>query len=326
MHSPSNVEVEQLTKRRKELLAQKSAIDAELRAIDEKLSRVSPQSNQSKKARFISLFAKLFKGRHDVYAVRWESSADNRGRKRSGYNVSCANKFKQGLCSKTLRKGKTTCAKCGSRKLVPFDEKVIEDHLAGKITAGIYPLLKDDTCHFLAIDLDKEGWQEDVKALSTICKTNNIIPSIERSRSGKGAHVWFFFTEPIKASKARRFGFALLNQAATLRYQIGLHSFDRLFPNQDFLPKGGFGNLIALPMQKLPREQGNSMFVDENFEVIKETTEFLETVQLLTESDVSAFLKSIKQYETENDHAKTATKEQPHQALEARVLLKPKVL
>ena len=143
-----------------------------------------------------------------------------------------------------------------------MDDKQIYRHLSGEIIIGIYPLFEDDTCRFLAIDFDKKGWQEDVKALVETCQKFQISAYVEVSRSGNGAHVWMFFEDKIAASQARKLGTALLTKAMELRHQIGFDSYDRLFPNQDTMPKGGFGNLIALPLQRKARESGNSEFVD----------------------------------------------------------------
>ena len=137
---------------------------------------------------------------------------------------------------------------------------------AKDFTIGVYPLLVDETCWFLAADFDKDTWMEDVTAFLETCQTHNVPAVLERSRSGNGGHVWIFFSELIPASLARRLGSYLLTRTMENRPEIGLDSYDRFFPNQDTMPKGGFGNLIALPLQKKPRESDNSVFVDENFE------------------------------------------------------------
>ena len=132
--------------------------------------------------------------------------------------------------------------------------------------AGVFPICLDDTCHFLAIDLDKGEWQKDAEVLRDVCKELEIPVSIERSQSGNGAHVWFFFEDAVLAKTSRELGTALLTAAMNRRHEIKMSSFDRLFPNQDSLPKGGFGNLIALPLQKAARLHGNSEFIDESFQ------------------------------------------------------------
>ena len=192
----------------------------------------------------IRLFMSLFKGRDDLYAKRWESKEG-----RAGYAPVCLNEWKPGFCGKPEVK----CASCAHRLYATLDEKVIEAHLRGKLVAGVYPLRQDEKCHFLAIDFDKDGWQEDVATLKDVCTAFDVPAAIERSRSGHGAHAWFFFADPVAASLARKFGSALLTHAMSQRHQIKFKSYDRFFPNQDTMPRGGFGNLIALPLQKAAR-------------------------------------------------------------------------
>jgi len=163
--------------------------------------------------------------------------------------------------------------------LQPLTDDAIRNHLTGKQTVGIYPLLPDDTCWFLALDFDKKSWLADAAAFVATCKRFQVPSAVERSRSGNGAHVWIFFDRPVSAADARRLGCALLTRTMENRHEIGLDSYDRLFPNQDIMPKGGFGNLIALPLQKRPREQGNSVFLDELFQPHPDQWRFLESVQ-----------------------------------------------
>jgi hypothetical protein len=123
-------------------------------------------------------------------------------------------------------------------------------------------MLQDETCWFLAADFDGSHWQHDVTAVIEACRQIGLPTVLERSRSGNGAHLWFFFAEPIPAAIARRLGAHILTETMERRPEIGFRSYDRLFPNQDTLPKGGFGNLIALPLQKEARLRGNTVFVD----------------------------------------------------------------
>ena len=118
---------------------------------------------------------------------------------------------------------------------------------------GIYPLLPNDRCWLLAIDLDRGSWRIDVQALTRTSRSLGLQPAIERSRSGNGGHVWFFFTDPVPAAEARRLGFTILTATMALGAALGIDSYDRLFPSQDVLPSGGFGNLIALPLQRAAR-------------------------------------------------------------------------
>lgn len=203
----------------------------------------------------IALFRSLFRGREDVYPQRWQSAKSGK----SGYSPVCGNEWRSGICHKPRVK----CGICSHRQLMPLTDKVFFDHLTGKQTIGIYPLLTNDHCWFLASDFDKTDWQQDALAYMQSCRGLDIPAAMEISRSGNGAHVWIFFIEPVPASQARQLGSALISHASALIRQLSLTSYDRLFPNQDFMPKGGFGNLIALPLQKQPRQQGCSVFVDE---------------------------------------------------------------
>jgi hypothetical protein len=181
----------------------------------------------------VRVFRALFRGREDVYPRLWVN--DRSGKK--GYAPVCAKEWTPGVCKKPQVK----CGECKSRELLPVTDRVIEDHLRGKHVIGVYPMLPDETCWFLAADFDKSSWREDVKAFAEACRDAGVTASVERSRSGNGAHVWIFFTAPVAAISARRMGCHLLTQAMTQRHQLGLDSYDRLFPNQDTMPKGWFG-------------------------------------------------------------------------------------
>ncbi len=226
----------------------------------------------------IRLFMSLFKGRDDVYAKRWE----NKKKETSGYSPSCLNEWKPGLCVKP----QGTCTSCVNKAYANLDGKVIDDHLRGKIVAGIYPMHPDETCWFLAIDFDDGEWKKDISALREVCAEFDIPVSIERSRSGNGSHAWLFFEGPIPASLARKFGTSLLTHTMQNRHEITFKSYDRFFPSQDTMPKGGLGNLIALPLQKEARKDKNSEFIDRNFEPYPDQWAFLGTIRTLTEDDV----------------------------------------
>jgi superfamily II DNA or RNA helicase/very-short-patch-repair endonuclease len=236
-----------------------------------------PISNQSPSSAKITLFRSLFRGREDVYPRRFE----NRKTGRSGYQPACANEWARGVCDKPRIK----CSECANRRLLPVTDNVIRQHLSGvddlgrEFVMGVYPLLVDETCYLLAVDLDGDGWQEDARALRETCQRLTVPVALERSRSGKGGHLWLFFVEAIPASMARNLGSYLLTETMDARPEIGLASYDRLFPNQDTLPKGGFGNLIALPLQKKPRAAGNSIFLDEQFQPYQDQWAFLSCVR-----------------------------------------------
>jgi len=133
---------------------------------------------------------------------------------------------------------------------------------------GVYPLLEDETCWLLAVDFDKKSWEEDVMAFAATCRDLGLLPSVERSRSGDGAHAWFFFREPVPAAAARNMGCHLITETMRRRHELSFDSYDRLFPSQDTMPKGGFGNLIALPLQQGPRQRGNTVFLDEQLRAL----------------------------------------------------------
>ncbi len=230
----------------------------------------------------ITLFRSLFRGREDVYPVRWECKDG-----RSGYSPTCALEWKRPLCGKPRVK----CGECKNRKWLPVTDEVIHHHLTGKATIGVYPLLADETCWFLAADFDKKTWQEDAGAFMKTCFRMGIPAALERSRSGKGGHVWIFFDQPIPAALARKMGCAILTGTLEGRYQVGLESYDRFFPNQDTLPKGGFGNLIALPLQWSPREEGNSLFLDEQFIPYPDQWRFLSGLKRVSLSEVERLVR-----------------------------------
>ena len=156
---------------------------------------------------------------------------------------------------------------------------------------GVYPMLADDTCRFLAADFDKETWRRDAGAYLDACRAKGIPAALERSRSGNGAHVWFFFEDPVPASLARRLGAHLLTEAMEHNPDIGFRSYDRFFPSQDTVPQGGFGNLIALPLQGGPRENGHSVFLDADFEPWPDQWAFLSGLRRLTEAEAGAIVE-----------------------------------
>lgn len=214
----------------------------------------------------MALFRRLFRGRDDVYALRWQSSSG-----RSGYAPACANEWQPGVCEKP----RVACRDCGHRQLLPLSDAVIYGHLAGEHTLGLYPLLADDRCHLLAVDFDEQDWQDDALAFMRSCRELAVPAALEISRSGEGAHGWVFFEGPLPARDARHLGAALISHTCAASRQLRLSSYDRLFPNQDSMPKGGFGNLIALPLQKEPRQRGCSVFVDDDLRPYADQWAFL---------------------------------------------------
>ena len=236
-----------------------------------------PAANYFTTADKITLFRRLFRGRTDVYPQRWESAKGT-----SGYSPVCGNEWKPGICHKPRVK----CADCNQRLLLPVIDQVIYHHLAGKQTIGVYPLLTDDSCYFLAADFDEADWREDAQAFMQSCRELAIPAVLEISRSGNGAHAWIFFADPVPAREARQLGASLISHTCDRTRQLSLASYDRLFPNQDTLPKGGFGNLIALPLQKQPREQGRSVFVDEQLKPYPEQWSFLASIRRFSKREL----------------------------------------
>ena len=233
----------------------------------------------------IRLFMSLFKGRDDVYAKRWEN--ENKGT--SGYAPVCLNQWQPGICGKP----NISCSKCKNKSYSAIDENAIENHLRGKAVVGIYPMLPDETCCFLAMDFDEADWQKDISAVRDVCNEYMIPIAVERSRSGKGCHAWFFFERQLPATLTRKFGTALLTNAMSRRHEIEFKSYDRLFPSQDTMPKGGLGNLIALPLQKAAREKANSEFIDETFQSYVDQWAFLSTIQKISENRLEHLIAEL---------------------------------
>jgi superfamily II DNA or RNA helicase len=218
----------------------------------------------------VELFRSLFRGRPDVFAVRWENRAKGRG----GYSPRCGNEWKPGVCHKP----KVRCGSCTSQAFVSLGDRELLAHLQGRAVVGIYPLLPDDTCRLLAFDLDGTSWRADAQAIRETCRSLNLEPTIERSRSGNGAHVWLFFNHTVTAADARRFGFYILTETMARGAALSVTSYDRLFPSQDVLPNGGFGNLIALPLQREARKLGNTEFLNDELEPHADQWSFLASV------------------------------------------------
>lgn len=222
----------------------------------------------------IQLFKSLFKGREDVFAVRWEKGNKN------GYMPACfydpyhyrAHKMKGGSFQ-TYR----------DKEYLPFTEKEIEKHLNGEQHIGVYPLLKDNTSWFIVADFDKVDWINDCKKIISTCNEKGIPAYLERSQSGKGGHVWIFFEQPYPALKSRQIFISILLETGVFSLFDKSSSFDRMFPNQDFLSGKGFGNLIALPLYKRTFEKGNSCFINiENLEPIPDQWDFFQNIQKIS--------------------------------------------
>lgn len=265
----------------------------------------------------INLFKSLFVGRQDVFALRWQNSKSGK----SGYSPVCANKWLSGKCDMK----KYSCSTCPFKLPVRLDDKYFYNHLAGKDelardVIGLYPLLPENLCLFLAIDFDahapkaqttitsthandqksynhKENealWKSDILAVHKTSSELNIPSYMEISRSGNGGHLWFFFEDNISALLARNFGSAILKLTMQKRHSISFESFDRMFPNQDEIPKGGYGNLIALPLQGKAVIEGHSVFVDEDFKPFDDQWRFLSSIKKIDEKSIRSAIREIE--------------------------------
>ena len=237
----------------------------------------------------VALFRSLFRGRDDVFPRRWENSKTGK----AGYAPACNNEWVRGICEKPRIK----CSICPNQAFVPVSDEAVRSHLQGRdvanprrtepFVAGVYPLMTDETCWFLAADFDKQSWQRDALAFLATCREKGVPAALERSRSGNGGHVWIFFSDPVPASEARKLGAHLVTETMERCPDLGFESYDRFFPSQDTMPAGGFGNLIALPLQNGPRQMGNSVFVDEEMRPYEDQWEFLSSVRRMSRAEVA---------------------------------------
>ena len=258
------------------LKLQQAQAEATLKSLRDQLAKIAeqaaPQSSSATTAALtpekkVALFLHLFRGRHDVYPKLWQNQKSGK----RGYSPDCANEWVRGVCEKPRVK----CGECPNQAFIPVSPDVVLGHLQGRHVIGVYPMLTDETCWFLAADFDKACWREDVLAFTETCRLQDIPYAIERSRSGNGAHVWFFFSNTVNAATARKMGSYLITETMARRHQLSTASYDRLFPNQDTQPNGGFGNLIALPLQYHPRKEGNTIFLDDSLEPFPDQWDFL---------------------------------------------------
>lgn len=289
---------QELKRERNALLERIHQLEAELDKLHRQLSGIETEIEVAKASvvtlsldEKVALFYSLFRGREDVFARRWQSRTSGK----SGYQPVCVNEWNPDLCDKRKYK----CAECPNRQFAPLTDTDIYRHLEGKSVdcrdvVGLYVIREDNTCHFLCADFDDKNcehdYENDVSAFVAVCRDWGVPCSVERSRSGNGAHVWIFFNEPIAATKARKLGNAILTEAMSRDARLSFKSYDRFFPNQDMLPDGGFGNLVALPLQGQARRQGNSVFVDDNFIPYPDQWAYLQNIEKLAETQVDDLL------------------------------------
>jgi superfamily II DNA or RNA helicase len=290
--------IDQIEEELAALATKKAALDSELA-----LLRASPQKSNRTEGKVLlgkpawegvlltdeertGLFLRLFRCRQAVHAKLWENPA--KGIK--GYSPVCANEWIRGICGKPPH-GNVRCSECPNQAFRPLDEVAIGAHLRGHATIGSYAIREDDSCVFLACDFDGPGWLGDVNLYTSIARQSGVEVLVERSRSGNGSHAWIFFTVPVPARVARALGTLILARCGEENHRLGLDSYDRFFPNQDYLPKGGFGNLIALPLQGKCLDSGNTAFIDSHGVVWPNQWAILSKVHRLEQSDVQALLR-----------------------------------
>lgn len=237
----------------------------------------------------VALFLSIFTGREDVFAKRWGDDNKN------GYSPACRNEWKP-ICNK--KGGKIKCGEYPNPDFFKFDDEAVVKHLNGDITIGVYPTLADETCRFLAFDFDgkefsSEALYKDVTAIREVCAEKRISMAVERSRSGKGIHFWIFFSESIPASTARKLGSIIVTYAMDKHHELTFKTYDRLIPAQDTMPKGGFGNLIALPLQGTSRKKGNSVFVDEQLNPYVDQWSYLNSIRKYSLVEVELFIRDL---------------------------------
>ncbi|MBI9011141.1 MAG: DEAD/DEAH box helicase family protein [Clostridiales bacterium] len=281
-----NIRLKKLLK--KNGIVYEEAISSSVKEQSSSESVINIKSTSQKK---VELFKSLFVGRTNVVAKRWES---NNGK--TGYSPYCMNEWQSGVCEKPRVK----CKVCKTKNFVGLNYKVIESHLKGNVTLGLYPLMEQDLCKLLVMDFDKKNWKEEVVQVVESCEELEIDYSIEISRSGNGAHLWFFFDKIIRASEARKFGFAILDYTMQKSDFITFNSYDRLFPSQDFVEKEGFGNLIALPLQKQPRSEGKSIFVNKELIPYDDQWEYLSSIKRINIEVVREMNLQFKEFESCN--------------------------
>ncbi len=241
------------------------------------LTDPGPVDAKSPAAEKVAFYERLFGGRRDVYAVRWENAAT----RRSGWMPAVRGRWRKGV-------------RPGAGDYLPLTEQVLTAHLSGQLEIGLYPLLDNDQCHWLAADFDGQAAMLDALAYLKAARAAGASAALEVSRSGLGAHAWIFFAAPVAAATARQLGEGLLREAIALRGRMDLASYDRLFPSQDVLPTGGIGNLIAAPLQGRCRRQGTTVFLDlATLEPFEDQWAYLSSIARLSPQEVTRMARRL---------------------------------
>jgi hypothetical protein len=296
------VRIAELKRRIAALDDERTAIAAEVAALEQTQILAKPFPNtvslermghivdrHSETDRKISLFREMFRGRTDVFPIRWNNAKTGK----SGYAPACHNEWQRGVCEKPRVK----CSACPNQAFIEVSDNLIERHLRGTTSTGapfvmgLYPMLSDGTCYLLVADFDREDWRRDALAYVETCDLLHVPCALERSRSGNGAHAWIFFQEPVPAAAARRLGSAIITDTMERVPDIGFRSYDRFFPSQDTVPIGGFGNLIALPLQGAARRNENSVFVDRSLATCADQWGYLAGVQRMSRDSLDRIVE-----------------------------------
>ena len=281
-------ELHDLEARRQGLLAEMRDIRSAAESPELPLGKGTPGTNEEK----IDLFLSLFGARRSVYPKLWINL--KKGSK--GYSPACSNEWVHGVCEKPRVK----CSDCPNQNFPPLDHSAIHSHLIGRHTIGTYAIREDDGCIFLAADFDGDGWMQDIEAYRRAAEQMGISIGIERSRSGNGGHAWIFFAHPVPAVLARRLGTLIVARASSFHQGMKLSTYDRFFPNQDMCPKGGFGNLIALPLQQEPRKSGHTLFLDENFAPVSDQWAYLASLLKIDLAELQRLLETSCSHEKDS--------------------------
>ena len=289
------VELHDLEAHRQGLIAEMREIRSAEESPELPLGKGTPGTNEEK----VDLFLSLFGARRSVYPKLWINL--KKGSK--GYSPACGNEWVHGLCEKP----RVRCSDCPNQNFPTLDHSAVHSHLTGRHTIGTYAIREDDSCIFLAADFDGDGWMQDIEAYRRAAEQMGISVAIERSRSGNGGHAWIFFARPVPAVLARRLGTLIVARASSFHQGMKLSTYDRFFPNQDMCPKGGFGNLIALPLQQEPRKSGHTLFLDDNFEPVSDQWVYLASLPKIDLAELQRLLETSCGHEKDSQPTESAS-------------------